>query len=218
MFELGIKFLISYLLGSVMGAMVMGATRGVDIRTMGSGNAGGTNALRTQGKLFALGVIVIDIGKGALAAGVIPGLALPLPPGDAPVPAGLLVFSCAAASVIGHVWPIYHQFRGGKGAATVIGTLTVLAPIVLVPMLTCWLLVVALFGFVGLATMLGGIAGAAFVAATRMPPDAALFTYTALCAAFMVYTHRSNIQRMRAGEEPQNTRLMFLRRSPGQAS
>lgn len=218
MFELGIKFLISYLMGSVMGAMVMGATRGVDIRTMGSGNAGGTNALRTQGKLFALGVIVIDIGKGALAAGVIPGLALPLPAGDGPVPAALLTLSCAAASVIGHVWPIYHQFRGGKGAATVIGTLTVLAPMVLVPMLTCWLLVVALFGFVGLATILGGIAGAVFVAATRLPSDWALFAYTALGAAFMVYTHRSNIQRMRAGEEPQNTRLMFLRRRQGQPS
>ena len=67
MLELGIKFLISYFIGSVMGALVMGRiSGGVDIRTMGSGNAGGTNALRTQGWLFALGVVVIDVGKLSL--------------------------------------------------------------------------------------------------------------------------------------------------------
>ena len=69
MFELGIKFLASYFLGSIMGALTMGKLKGdIDIRTMGSGNAGGTNALRTQGKLFALGVIVIDVVKGIIAA------------------------------------------------------------------------------------------------------------------------------------------------------
>jgi len=83
MLELGIKFLLSYFIGSVMGSMVMGRLRGgVDIRTLGSGNAGGTNALRTQGWLFAVGVVVIDIGKGVVAAGVIPGIELPLAGND----------------------------------------------------------------------------------------------------------------------------------------
>ena len=71
MLELGIKFLLSYFIGSVMGSMVMGRVYGgVDIRTMGSGNAGGTNALRTQGRLFALGVVIVDVGKGFIGAAV----------------------------------------------------------------------------------------------------------------------------------------------------
>ncbi len=77
MLELGLKSLIAYLLGSVLGSLVMGRLRGVDIREQGSGNAGGTNALRTQGWSFALGVVLIDVGKALLAVGVLPGLALP---------------------------------------------------------------------------------------------------------------------------------------------
>ena len=78
MLELGVKTLLSYLLGSLLGSLLVGRLRGVDIREQGSGNAGGTNALRTQGWGFALGVIVIDVGKALLAVGVLPGLALPL--------------------------------------------------------------------------------------------------------------------------------------------
>src|SRR5262245_19477670 len=71
--ELGLKALLSYLLGSLMGGLIVGRLRGgVDIRTQGSGNAGGTNALRTQGKLFALWVVLIDVGKGVLAVTVVP--------------------------------------------------------------------------------------------------------------------------------------------------
>ena len=214
MLELGLKFLLSYGLGSIMGAMVAGALKGgVDIRTMGSGNAGGTNALRTQGWMFALGVIVVDIGKGALGAGVVPGLALPIPADEIAPSAELLTYSCAAATVIGHVWPIWHRFRGGKGAATLIGTLLVLAPIVLLPILAAWLVLVTLFGYVGLATMTGGVVGALFVGATRLPEEFGLFAYVVFCAAFMIYTHRSNIERMRAGNENRNTRLMIFRRS-----
>ena len=129
MLELGVKFLISYFLGSIMGAMVMGRLHGgVDIRTMGSGNAGGTNALRTQGFGFALGVVVIDIGKGVVGAAVVPWLALPWVGTDPEISRTWLTLCCAAAAVFGHVWPIYHRFRGGKGAATLIGTLLVVGP------------------------------------------------------------------------------------------
>ena len=77
MLELGFKALIAYLLGSVIGSLLLGTLRGVDIRTQGSGNAGGTNALRTQGWAFALGVVVVDVGKALLAVGWLPGLELP---------------------------------------------------------------------------------------------------------------------------------------------
>ena len=99
MLELGVKFLISYFIGSLMGAMIVGKLRGgVDIRTMGSGNAGGTNALRTQGMWFALGVVVVDIGKGIVGAGVVPGLDLPFVPTDPEISRTWLTVSCAAAA------------------------------------------------------------------------------------------------------------------------
>jgi glycerol-3-phosphate acyltransferase PlsY len=154
MLELGVKFLISYFIGSLMGAMIMGKLRGgVDIRTMGSGNAGGTNALRTQGVFFALGVVIIDIGKGVIGAGVVPELNIPLVPDDPMISRTWLAVCCSAAAVLGHVWPIYHGFKGGKGAGTFVGTLVILGPGLIIGVLLVWAGVLVLSGFVGLATM-----------------------------------------------------------------
>lgn len=212
MLELGIKFLISYFIGSVMGAMVMGRLRGgVDIRTMGSGNAGGTNALRTQGWLFALGVVLIDVGKGAFGAGVVPGLALPFVGIDPGLSRVWLTLSCAAAAVIGHVWPLWHEFRGGKGAATLVGTLFVLAPTVIVPVLGVWLLVFVLSGFVGLATMSAGITAPIVIALTRLPEDQPVFIFCVAMSMYILFSHRSNIQRMKNGTENRVARAMWLR-------
>jgi glycerol-3-phosphate acyltransferase PlsY len=213
MFELGSKFLLSYFLGSIMGALVVGRLKGgVDIRTMGSGNAGGTNALRTQGRLFALGVIVIDIGKGALAAGIVPEL--PIGAADeTPLPRDWIVLICAAAAVMGHVWPVYHRFQGGKGAATYIGALLVVAPLLLVPMLLTWALSLVLSGFVGLSTILASFALPASAALMATPADKpALVVFGLFMAVFITWCHRSNIQRMRAGNENRNERVMLLRR------
>ena len=120
---------------------------------MGSGNAGGTNALRTQGAAFALGVVVIDVGKGVIAAGAIPLLDLPFVGIDPDISRTWLPLCCGVAAVFGHVWPFYHAFQGGKGAATYIGTLVVLNPALILPLLLVWAWVVVLTGFVGLATM-----------------------------------------------------------------
>lgn len=214
MLELGIKFLLSYFIGSVMGSMVMGRVHGgVDIRTMGSGNAGGTNALRTQGRLFALGVVIVDVGKGFIAAAVIPGLDLPLIGESPDVSREWLVMCCAAAAVVGHVWPIYHEFRGGKGAATLIGTLLALAPVLLWPVLLTWIAVVALSGYVGLSTMLAGFSAPVYLAVTRLPNDQPLFIYCLAMAAYLVFCHRANIARMLAGTENRMTRAMFSAKS-----
>lgn len=219
MLELGSKFLISYFIGSLMGSLIMGKLRGgVDIREMGSGNAGGTNALRTQGFLFALGVVIIDIGKGAIGAGVVPALQLPFIEQDPDISRTWLALCCAAAAVIGHVWPIYHRFRGGKGAATMIGTLLVLAPKLILPLLLIWAWVLTLSGFVGLATMAASVALPLWLAATRLPADQPLFIYTAFMAAFIIYCHRSNIARMRAGTEHRNTKLMMFGSKRGTAN
>ncbi|MDH4126462.1 MAG: glycerol-3-phosphate 1-O-acyltransferase PlsY [Gammaproteobacteria bacterium] len=213
MLELGVKFLISYFIGSLMGAIIIGKLRGgVDIRTLGSGNAGGTNALRTQGVSFALGVVVIDIGKGAVAAGVIPGLEIPFVPMEVEVSRTWLVLCCSAAAVFGHVWPIYHHFRGGKGAATFVGTLLVINATLIIPLLVVWAAVLILSGYVGLATMTAAVVLPFWVAVQQFPAEQPLLIYCAVIAGFIVYWHRSNISRMRAGTEQQNTGLMIFKR------
>jgi glycerol-3-phosphate acyltransferase PlsY len=213
MLELGSKILLSYLAGSVMGSTIVGRLRGgVDIRTMGSGNAGSTNALRTQGWLFALGVILVDLGKGAFATAIIPGLELPGVGIDAELSRVWLILGCAAASVIGHIWPVWHKFRGGKGAATMIGTLIILAPGIVFPILFVWAWMLILFGYVGLATMVAGMAAPLYLALTRLPMDQPLFFYCVIMSLVMIFTHRSNIVRMRNGTESRNIRLMFFRK------
>ncbi len=213
MLELSVKFLLSYFVGSVMGSMVIGWFRGgVDIRTMGSGNAGGTNALRTQGWIFALGVVIIDVGKGALGAGVIPGLNLPYVGTDPTLSREWLTLCCAAAAVIGHVWPMWHKFRGGKGAATLAGTLLVLSPELLLPVLLAWAIVLTSFGYVGFATIAATITAPLFIAATRFPEDQPLFIYCVTMVLMVIFTHRSNLQRMRDGTESRQARLMLFRR------
>jgi glycerol-3-phosphate acyltransferase PlsY len=213
MLELGIKFLLSYFIGSVMGSMAMGRLRGgVDIRTMGSGNAGGTNALRTQGWLFAVGVVVIDIAKGVVAAGVIPGIELPMAGNDPNISRTWLTVSCAAAAVVGHVWPMWHNFRGGKGAATMMGTLIILAPGLIIPVVLIWAWVLILSGYVGLSTMIAAASAPIYLAATQLPSDQPLFIYCAGLALYMIFTHRSNIRRMMEGTESRNTQLMLFRR------
>jgi glycerol-3-phosphate acyltransferase PlsY len=216
MLELGVKFLISYFIGSLMGSIIVGRLRGgVDIRTLGSGNAGGTNALRTQGIPFAIAVVIIDIGKGALAAGVIPGLEIPFVPADPEISRTWLTVCCGAAAVFGHVWPIYHRFRGGKGAATFVGTLAVINASLILPMLFVWVWVLIVSGYVGLATMAAAVVLPVWIGFMLFPMEQQLLIYCAAMAGFIVYWHRSNIDRMKAGTEHRNTAFMLFSRKRG---
>ena len=211
MLELGVKFLISYFIGSLMGAMIVGKLRGgVDIRTMGSGNAGGTNALRTQGFMFALGVVIVDIGKGVLGAGLVPGLDIPLVGTDPEISRTWLTLCCAAAAVAGHVWPIYHGFKGGKGGATLVGTLFILAPMLIIIVLLVFASVLIVTGYVGLATMAAATSLPVWLAITRLPADQPLFIFSVVMALFIIYCHRSNIERLRNGTENRNTKVMLF--------
>lgn len=213
MLELGLKTLLAYLAGSLMGALLVGHLRGVDIRTQGSGNAGGTNALRTQGKAFALGVIAIDVAKGWFAAGVLPALALPGVAADPLVAREWLTLACAAAVTVGHVYPVWYEFRGGKGAATLVGVLLGVAPALVPGVFLAWLVVVMLSGYVGLATMAAAFAFPA-IAAFSAGSSAPLIGFGVAMALFVAYTHRGNIARMRAGTENRARRLwLFGRRS-----
>lgn len=204
---------LSYLLGSLSGSLLIGRLRGVDIRHAGSGNAGGTNALRTQGWRFALGVVVIDIGKGAIAAwlGTQVAAAAPAPLDTADAQGAL----CGFAAVVGHCWPVFFGFRGGKGAATAVGAVLVLAPVFVVPMIAVWTLVLIATGYVGLATVVAGIAFAVLAAVTTLSPaDTApvLTAFSVAIALLILFTHRDNIRRLVRGEEYRFERARLLHR------
>jgi len=209
--ELLLKTLASYLLGSVVGSLVVGKLRGgVDIRTLGSGNAGGTNALRTQGKAFAFWVMLIDIGKGWLAAGVVATLGVTaLPPASDAVREWLPAL-CGLAAIIGHVYPVWHGFRGGKGVATLIGAVLGVHAWLLVPMLLTWLVLVVSVGFVSLASMGAAASMPVYVAAAETKPQLPLLIFGAAAAALIIFTHRSNIARMLAQQEPRARRLWLF--------
>lgn len=210
MLELGVKTLLAYLLGSLVGSLVVGSLRGVDIRRLGSGNAGGTNALRTQGWLFAAAVVVIDVGKALLAVGWLPPLELPVVGIDPRLDREWLAVACAVAVVVGHVYPVWYEFRGGKGAATLLGAVAVLAPKALLPVVLVWLGCVMLTGYVGLGTILGTASLPVYFALSR-PVSMALLCFALLMSLFIAFTHRGNIGRMRQGNENRARRLWLLR-------
>jgi acyl phosphate:glycerol-3-phosphate acyltransferase len=210
MLELGVKLLIAYLLGTLLGSLILGRLRGVDIRSMGSGNAGATNALRTQGKLFGFLVLAIDVAKGMVAVWWLPSAALPGIGIDSNVSREWMTAACGFAVIVGHVYPVWFEFRGGKGAATVIGVFAAMDLRLLLPLLLSWIIVLLLSGYVGLATMLSTVVLAVAVVVVQ-PGNIPLCTFCAAVAVFVIFTHRSNIARMRAGKENRVQRLWLFR-------
>ena len=216
MIELILKGGLSYLLGSIMGSLTVARlTGGVDIRTLGSGNAGATNALRTQGKKVAFVVLLIDLAKGWIATAVVATWMMPR--GITPTSAALAAWSapvCGIAVMLGHVYPLWFGFRGGKGVATLLGAVLGIKARLILPMLLTWLAAVIAFGYVGLASILGAFALVAAVAFTRSGTP--LLVFGILSALLILYTHRSNLARMRAGTESRARRLWLFgaRRGP----
>lgn len=205
MIGLLIKITLSYLLGSVSGSMVVGSLRQVDIREIGSGSAGGTNAFRTQGFNFALFVVLIDIGKGFLAAWLLPQFDLGKL--DADITPGVQMLGCGFAVVLGHCYPLWHGFRGGKGAATAVGALSFIQPLVLIPMILMWLMVLVLTGWVGLATMLAAVT--MVPALLWLDGTGGAFWLGIALAVFIIFTHRSNIRDMLHGTEHRFKKVML---------
>jgi glycerol-3-phosphate acyltransferase PlsY len=112
--------------------------------------------------------------------------------------------------ILGHVYPVWFDFRGGKGAATVVGVVAALELRLLLPLLLTWFIVLLLTGFVGLATMLSTVALVVAVCILE-PKNVPLLSFCAAVAAFVIYTHRGNIARMRAGKEHRARRLWLFR-------
>ena len=211
--ELLIKLILSYLLGSVSGSMLMGKLKGVDIRDMGSGNAGGTNAFRTQGALFALGVIIIDIFKGFIPVKFIPMINFPFI-SDIGIDEKLLIILCGIAAILGHVYPVYHRFKGGKGGGTAMGMiLAIYSPVILIALIL-WALILILTGFVGLGTMISSIS---IVCTAYLLRDSInnpyFFSFSIFLCLFIIYSHRSNIRRMLNKNENRFEKAMVFRKN-----
>jgi glycerol-3-phosphate acyltransferase PlsY len=210
MLELGLKTLLAYLLGTLLGSLILGRLKGVDIRSMGSGNAGATNAMRTQGKAFGALVLLVDVLKGVVAVSWLPGLVLPGVDADPGISREWLRLACGFAVILGHVYPVWFGFRGGKGVATVVGVVGALEPRLLLPLIVCWFAVVLLTGYVGLASMLAGV-GLVIAAYLEASDNTPLLVFCIGVTAFVVYTHRGNIARMMAGTENRARRLWLFR-------
>lgn len=210
MTDLLLKVVLSYLLGAIVGSQVVGRLKGgVDIRKMGSGNAGATNALRTQGRSFALWVLFIDLGKGVIATRAIAPLLIP---GIEP-PLYIATWEpvvCGLMAIVGHIYPAWHGFRGGKGVATLVGVVIGLDVTLMLPMLLTWILAVMLFGYVGLASMLAAASIPVYVSLTGLEPGLSLTVFGVIATALIGYTHRGNIARMRAGTEPRARKLWLF--------
>ena len=196
---------ISYLFGSISGSLLLGKFKNIDIRTMGSGNAGGTNALRSVGPWFALGTICIDIFKGyfpvILFSNYI-GHNLEL---------AQILFGIFA--VLGHVFPVFYGFKGGKGAGTLIGVVLAIFPYSVPYIFVVWISILVLTGFVGLSTMSAGLS---LVIITYLQYPQSLFSpfgyFTIGVSIFLFYTHRENIKRMILGTENRFEKVMLFKK------
>ena len=210
MLELITKALLAYALGAIVASLVIGRLRGVDIRTLGSGNAGATNALRTQGKAVGLTVLLIDLLKGWIASGWLAMANLPV---LTPAPPALERWSvplCSLAVMLGHIYPAWFGFRGGKGVATLVGVLLGISGWLLLAFLATFLLTVILIGYVGLGSILGTIAVVLAVGVGHFEPRGPLLSFALAAALLVIYTHRANIERMWRGTESRARRLWLF--------
>jgi len=184
----------AYLIGSIPTAYLVGRANGIDLRTVGSGNLGATNVFRTLGWKWGLLVYVVDLLKGAL-----PVLFLPAAAGVARGWPWGIVFGVAA--IVGHVRPIFLLGRGGgKGVATASGVFLALAPLAAGCALIAFVLVVAVFRYVSLGSLVGAAVLPVVLLIQEHGPTP-LVLVSACVAAFVFWTHRENIGRLRRGEE-----------------
>lgn len=183
-----IAIVLAYLLGSIPSGYLVGRIRGVDIRTVGSKNVGATNVFRTLGKGIGVAVMAADIAKGAAAVLV----------ADAIAGQPWTIFA-AAAAIIGHVWPVWLRFRGGKGVAVGAGAAAALTPLPFAALFVVWVLIVLGTRYVSVASIVCAAAYAPLVWAFGGSWE--LIVYAAIASAAVIWLHRKNIARLAAGTE-----------------
>jgi acyl phosphate:glycerol-3-phosphate acyltransferase len=179
----------AYCLGSIPFALLLARWRGADLRGVGSGNLGAANVMRASGVKAGVLVALLDVAKGAA------GVLLAERFSDGPTVPAL----AGVAAVVGHVYPMWLRFRGGKGVATACGVFSVLTPIAVPPALAVFVATVWLTKYVSAGSVLASMVLPSVAYATGSPEPAVLAAVG--CAALIVFRHRSNLARLRSGSE-----------------
>ncbi|MFR9650199.1 MAG: glycerol-3-phosphate 1-O-acyltransferase PlsY [Rikenellaceae bacterium] len=194
--------ILGYLFGSIPSAVWIGKRYyGVDIREHGSHNAGTTNMLRVLGKKAAIPVFGLDYFKGFVGVTLVKLLAYL--PETTPQITIYVQLAAVAVTVLGHIFPIFAGFRGGKGVATIVGAITAIEPAIMLLCFAVWFIIFLIWHYVSLASM---VAGCVYPALTiyffRDNSNAIpLIIFSFLVALMLILTHRKNISRLRAGTE-----------------
>lgn len=181
---------VAYVIGSIPFALMAARLAGADLRRIGSGNLGATNVMRVSGVKTGIVVALLDIAKGAASVAIAQRLA------DGPAAPAVAGF----AAIVGHIYPVWLKFRGGKGVAAACGVFSVLTPAALGPALAVFALTVALTKYVSAGSVLATVSLPPIAYAFGSP--APVVAAAAAAAALIVFRHRSNLARLRAGTEP----------------
>jgi glycerol-3-phosphate acyltransferase PlsY len=187
---------VAYLLGSIPFGLIIGRLRGVDVRTVGSGNIGASNVARNMGKRIGALVLLLDAAKGALA------MALPLFWGGKGLgTAAISDFHAAVglAAIFGHCFPVWLKFRGGKGVATALGVFAVADPVVTGAAVLLWVTLYAWFRIASVGSMIVAIGFPLALYALDRPPP--MVWMAAVAAALILFRHRGNLMRLLRREE-----------------
>ncbi|MFA5146398.1 MAG: glycerol-3-phosphate 1-O-acyltransferase PlsY [Candidatus Omnitrophota bacterium] len=192
-----LAIIAAYLIGSIPASFILAkAVKGVDIRDHGSGNVGATNVLRVAGKVPAVIALILDILKGVISVTVIAGYSYQfLPDVEYDFYRPLLGF----VTICGHVWPVFLNFKGGKGVATTLGVVAVIAPLPFLLSGLVWLAVFVLTSYVSLASIVLDI----FLPVFAVLLNESIYTvlFFILIAALSIYKHSGNIKRLVRGQE-----------------
>ena len=207
MFTFATVALLAYLLGSIPSGYIAGRIGGIDVRKVGSGNVGATNVTRVLGKRFGYPVFVVDFGKGLAAVAV--GMMVAKNAQSTPQFVDLCGALAAIFSVIGHSYPIWLGFKGGKGVATTLGSLFGLHWISAAVVCVVWIVAFQLTRYVSLASIAAAIALPVTVATMlflKQLQTPILLYFTVFLAGIIVLRHRSNLSRLLKGTEPRFAR------------
>ena len=197
--KISLTLLFSYLLGSIATSVWIGRIfHGLDVREHGSRNAGATNVIRVLGWKTGIPVLLIDILKGWVAA-MLPSF-FDLAGANTPLLTNYQILAGLAA-IIGHIFPLFAHFRGGKGVATITGVLLAVNPLLTVSCLGVFMCVFLITGYVSVASICAGVAFPVFLFIFFGTPSAFFKLFSLVVALAMIITHRKNISRLLKGEE-----------------
>ncbi len=205
--------LLAYLIGSIATSVWIGKWfYGKDVRNYGSGNAGATNTIRTFGWKAGMIVMVIDLFKGLLAVQLAFLSSFYIPKSDDFITFQMIL---GAAAILGHIFPVYVQFRGGKGVATLVGIVLAISPVAAAVCAGVFFLTVFLTKYVSLSSILAGFSFPFVIVLIFHTTTPSLVIFSLVVAVLLLFTHQKNIERLLRKEENKATFLMPVHKRPG---